>query len=621
MDDQATKENPPPDFNKIDLTQLQSFSFGTQWTQDKAPAPGGARPAREPRRDDRPPRPREGGGGDRPGEPRRDRREFRRPAGPAGEAVPAPGARPAGAHPPRGPRGDDREGGYRGPRREEGESRGGPRRESEPDRGPYISPFFNVTFYPEETSFATLVKTLRTSCRTVELFDIARAVVGKSDRCIAVVQRPPAEAGPAAGAAAPVKAAPLAFSVPDGLPFESEEAAVAHVFAHHLDKFFDVTEVEVEPPKGNFQVVNKCGVTGALLGPPNYHRYPQIMQQHHAAKVRLPFEVFRGRIESVRDPEMINQWLAQMKKAVRYVWKQTTEGAVAPAFDSLEEARQHLLTHARDQVVRLVEHVRFPGKMLETLPTGEIRRATEGALERQRRFPLETANALRGRLRREGFSIFKKGSKGISYVCSVRRKFRAPGQVFSDSIGALMTFVTEHPMIRRSELPGKFLGLKLPAAAPIEPAAAAPAGEAVAPAEGDAAPATPPAAPPAPHLSAEDHERFAKMHGDLRWLVSEGYVMEFMDGRLFAPPPMAEARKQEVEGSENDPENFPEAVHSPGGAPPPVPPKPEAAAPETVAAEAAVEAPVEPEPAAASEPATAPATPAEPAVPEPPAVT
>jgi hypothetical protein len=230
---------------------------------------------------------------------------------------------------------------------------------------------------------------------------------------------------------------------------------------------------------------------------------------------------------------------------------------------------------------------------LESLPAGEIRRATEGALERQRRFPLETANALRGRLRREGFSIFKKGSKGISYVCAVRRKFRAPGQVFSDSIGALITYITEHPMIRRSELPGKFLGLKLPAAVvPVEPAPAPVGGPAA------AAPVIPPVVAPTPHLSPEDHERFAKMHGDLRWLISEGYVMEFMDGRLFAPPPMAEARKQEVEGSENDPENFPEAASPPAEAP--VHSESAAVAAEDEAAEVppipAAEAPAEVEP-------------------------
>ncbi len=66
------------------------------------------------------------------------------------------------------------------------------------------------------------------------------------------------------------------------------------------------------------------------------------------------------------------------------------------------------------------------------------------------------------------------------------------------------------------------------------------------------------------------------MNGDLRWLVMEGYVTEFIDGRLFAPPPMTEARKQEVEKAEHDPENFPEV---PAEAPKAVEPEPEAEAP------------------------------------------
>jgi len=92
---------------------------------------------------------------------------------------------------------------------------------------------------------------------------------------------------------------------------------VAHVLSNHLDKFFTMAEVEVDPPKGNFQVINKCGVTGELLGPPNYHRYNQIVMQHYTAKVgsRMALDAFRGRIETIRDPEVVNQWPAKMKKA------------------------------------------------------------------------------------------------------------------------------------------------------------------------------------------------------------------------------------------------------------------------------------------------------------------
>jgi hypothetical protein len=657
MDDNAPKENPPADFNKLDLSQLQGFSFGTQWTQEKPSAPeqrdreGGERPRREDRR--------EGPGGGAPD--RRDRRTFRRPANPGGEGggQGAPAAAPAGGGAgerrdfsggrprPQGGGGDyrggpRREGGYGGGPRYQHGSHGGYGGRGAQERGPYDSPYYSVTFYPEDTSFNTLVQTIRKSCRTVELFEIARTVVAKTDRFVVVVthkpqsgadtssSRPdPAAPGAAAAESAPAPAKPAKplfhISVPDGIPFESDDGAVAHVLSKHLDTFFDTAEVDVDPPKGNFQVINKCGITGELLGPPNYHRYNQIVQQHYAAKVasRMGPDAFRSRIETIRDPEVVSQWLAKMKKTTRYTWKfgptgtkpaaaaptpepvadaatpapagEPAEAPAAPAadapapvvsstptFDTLEDARVYLLTQARDKVVRTAESARFHGKMAETMPPGEIRRAIEGALERQRRFPLDTANALRGRLRREHFTIFKKGSKGVSYVCAVKRKFRVPGQTFADSIGALIGFIEANPMIRASELAPNFLGISLvPPARP--PEAAAPV-SAETSAGTEASPAPAPAGEPPKMdagLSLDERAKFSRLQGDLMWLVREGYVTEFIDGRLFAPPPMVEARKKEIESEDHDPENFPEApLSSEASAPAPgAPPAQEQQAP------------------------------------------
>ena len=110
-------------------------------------------------------------------------------------------------------------------------------------------------------------------------------------------------------------------------------------------------------------------------------------------------------------------------------------------------------------------------------------------------------------------------------------------------------------MVKAGELPEKFLGISVPkpakAAAPV-----------AAPVEGaEAAAAAPVAEPAAPsiELSQEQREKLSRLQGDLLWLVREGYVTEFIDSRLFAPPPMVEARKKEVESEEHDPENFPEA--------------------------------------------------------------
>ncbi len=684
MDDKPTNEEPKKDFNKLDLTQLESFSFGTQWTQDKPEKGGGSRG-----RDDRPRR--EGG----PRDQRKDRRGFKRPAGaptegqegrgPRGDRGPGGGGGYGGGE-RRGGRGDrERRGGPGGGGRGPGGPRGGDRRRGGPGgpqapAAPYVSPFFDVTFYPEDVSFAALSKTIRASCRTFELFDIAKTVIGKHDRFVVVLERKPAQ-NPADAA----EKKPFYVAVPDSLPFESEDAAINHVMQHHVDKFFRTEEVETDPPKGSFQVINKCGVTGELLGPPNYHLYNQIVQQHHATRLsRMSFDNFRNRIESVRDEEVVNAWLESMKKVTRYTWigpgsapvateaapesapaateaapeaeaevapaaeatesEVTTEStdaevpateapaveeaaaATAPAsnalsFDSLTDAKVFLLTHARDKAVRTYEHGRFHGHALEKLPDGEIKRAVLGALERQQRFPLDTANALRGRLRREGFTIFKKGSKGVSYVCAVKRKFRVPGQTFADSIDELINFIETHPMVKVSELPEKFLGIDTiapePAPTPVEPAAeTAPPTEPAAAeqTEGEAPAAEPTPAPaPAPAASGtvspfapEDQPKVKRMHLDLRWLVTEGYVTEFIDGSLFAAAPMPEPKPKEAK---------PEKAEQPAeAAPAPAPVETEAetkadAPAESTEPTASAEAPAEP---AATEPTSEPAATEEP---------
>lgn len=641
MDDpKPANETNEPGLNKIDLSQLQSFNFGTQWTEVKPVSPG--RRDRDFERDDRGERRdrrdrREGGGG--AGGPPRDRRGFRKPAGApfsgAGEAPAAPGREGAGQ-----PAGGERrrfERGPGGPRREfRGEPRGDRREGGQSfERAPYVSPFFTATCYPEDTGFAAIVKAVRASCRTFQLFEITKAVLEKNDRFVVVIQRtkPAAAEGQAAA-----KPAPLYMSMPDHLPFDTEDAAIQHALSSNIGAFFEMEEVEVDPPKGSFPIINKCGVTGELLGPPNYHRYQQILQQHYASKIKgMSFDRFRDSIVSVREPEVAAAWLEKMKKAIRYTWKPpvarnakpaaetpapapettthapaaevpaesapTTENApaettpvptetpvaaevaaettapatsAAPAitFDSLEEARLHLLTHARDRIVRTVETVRFHGKNIEKLPPGEIRRALEGHIERQRRFPLDTANALRGRLRREGFTIFKKGSRGVSYVCAVKRRFRVPGQVFSETITSLIDFIEKHPMVHVKDLPKAYLGIEVPAApAPVP--------------EGST-----PSQSPFAALPPEQGEKLRKMSNDLRWLVMEGYVTEFSDGKLFAPPVMAPqaAKKAESGEEEHDPVDFPEA-HAPVAT---------AAPAEQPAAETPAEsAPSEPEPAPA----------------------
>jgi len=451
----------------IDLQSLNDLALGPRWGSGPVPENTPKLSFREEARDDK------GGRPERSGGPRRDRR----PRFDRGEKRPAQEGEGTGeSRPPRPPRRE-----YARPA---------------PPPPPF-KPIVQVALYPQDEPFKILGTAIKNSCRTYELFEIARLILEKQERFVVVVH-------PIEGAAPSA----LFISQPDNMPFESEEAALAHVFTCNLPNFFDIQEVEVEPPKGNFQIVNKCGITGELLAPPNYHKYQQILQAHYTSRCSgMPYEKFLSRIEGLRDKESIDKWVEKMKKQTRYKLKELIEGAPAE-FETLDSARFILIMHAKEKLVRVVQTARFDGAIVDKMPAGQIRKSIETVIAEQRRFPLDTANNLRGRLRRMGFSVYKKGSKGISYVCAIRRNFRKIGEVFSESIQQLIEFIEAHPGFPASDLPKEYLGTKIPA-------------------EGEAA------------MSAQDQERLKQLRTDMRWLIASGYVTEYSNGKLFAPPPQA----------------------------------------------------------------------------------
>lgn len=458
------KDNSPAE---LDLSDLQHFNFADNWSEEtpagrdreRSPREGRARSERQP--DRRPPRKKRS----------RDEREERE-----------------------GQRGDRR------PERAYSSERG-PGREGRPALNLLRDCPFDIQIFPEEPILATLTKAMRHSLRTYELFEVARLILEKSDR-FHVSVRWKDQPGQNGGV--------LFQSVPDGLPFRSEEAAVDHVFAKHLDAFFSVEEVEVDPPKGNFQFIARCTLTGEFLGPPNYHRYQSILLQYYQDRFAdMSFDRFRSHVETVSDEEAVQTWLQSMTKQKRYTLRGTAEGE-AMTFGSPEEARAHLVQHRKDRVVRSTKAVRFPGKRLDEVADPEIKRYIEAYAEQQKRFPLDTANTLRGRLRRQHFFIYKKGARGVSYVCAVKRRFRQPEQVFSETIQPLIAFIEENDQIVASQLREKFLGL-----APH--------------AEGE-------------ELDPEAEARLKRLNLDLRWLLSEGLITEYSDGRLSAHGVLPESR-------------------------------------------------------------------------------
>jgi len=483
----------------VDLSDLKSFNFGTQWTAVDKLSKGGQRSSGGRRE----------GGDRRRGQSGASVRKDRRPQRPAR-------AGEGGGDGQRRSDRFDRAQGHGGGRSQRGEGDGHFRRGA--PEVPYESPVFDVAFYPEDNGFSAIIKAMRSNHLTYELFEVARTFLVKFDRFIASVTRKPEAGGE--------KAPKVFISVPDSMPFATEDEALVHAALHNIEAFFDTEEVEVEAPKGSFTFVNRCPFTKTLLGPANYHRYEETLKNHHRTKLAdMPFGKLQSSIETVREEEVVNEWLESMKKATRYTTK-VVEGEETKAFDTFEDALVYLKTEQRAKLVKAVNYARVNGAVLEKYKNSEAFRAVQGELKRQRKFPLETANAIRGRMRREKFSIYKKGSKGVTYVCAAKRNFRVPGQVMSGSLDRIIRFIEAHQNIKAKE----FLV-------------------------------------PYQEWFKENESEVAydekQAQADLHWLIADGYVSHFGDDSLFAHPVMDNApKKKTATPAAAAPEKTPEPIAS-----------------------------------------------------------
>ena len=359
-------------------------------------------------------------------------------------------------------------------------------------------PFHEISFYPSVDAFKAITANLRETGRTHELFELARIILDKPERFLVRTSLP----------AKAVDAGEVYHvSKMDQYVGLSQEETIDHLIAKCSKQLYKVEEVDAEAPSGNFTTICKCGITGALLGPKNYHRHAEIVREHHTRNLsNVSFAKFEAKIESVQDPEVVNEWLEGMKKIRRYSLLQDRSDS-ADAFDSLEALRKHLSLHRATELLRAGTKAEFSGRLLSEMPENKLRKDILNALESQRRFPLETSLAMLGRFRSSGFHHFKKGKKGIAYVAYVKRKRRKPHEKFSPSLESLLSFVEKNPLTEKATLAEKHLGLIVEKQE-----------------EGEQ----------------ESPEEIKRLVRDLRWLVREGYVTEYADGKLETRPALPE---------------------------------------------------------------------------------
>ena len=457
---------------------------------------------------------------DKPGERRSPRRE--------GGGFGGGGERHGGP-----PRGGSKFGDRKG-----GNFRGGDRRDERRERPepPAPLPELNVAFVPEERGVEQIARQIKMTGRAYPLFQIALLILQKAERySVHLTARKKADG----------TMEKLFVCALDESPWTGEDEAVAHILKNHFATFYQAERTATEPPKGVYTFVAQCGLSGVILGPPNHHDYQNQLRKLHAEKFsRMPFDLFKARVKIVKDEAVVKKWIEEQSFKTEYVCLNVPEPL---KLATLEEVEKHFRATHKDSIIKPVETLTVAGLPSRSLRCAGLQRLIRQEWEHQKFFPLPVATKLSQQLAQHGLQFFKV-NKTVTHVSVARPTFLdLETTPVSENIRRIIEFVNANAKCTRKKLIEALAPTPKTAAAAVAEIPVAPAP--VAEGESASAPAPVPAAKPA---APEPTPEQTTVIVDLHWLIHQGAVLEFADGRMEtakkpAPKPPKPDKKAAVE--------------------------------------------------------------------------
>ena len=207
----------------------------------------------------------------------------------------------------------------------------------------------------------------------------------------------------------------------------------------------------------------------------------------------MSFADYQRQIEIVSDPAVVERWKEEARKITTY----STVREQAPlTFASAAEAERHFRSHYFPALLRNAEDITVGGTQSRSLPDRTLNRAVEEAWVRETRSPSNIMQELASRFRQNGLHIFRH-RRGMLFVSPIRvRAFVHEEAGVSPSVNAILDAVSTTAGISRKQLFETLTG----------------------------------------NGASEDAEpRRLALASDLRWLINEGYLIEFNDGSLDRP--------------------------------------------------------------------------------------
>jgi hypothetical protein len=414
------------------------------------------------------------------------------------------------------------------------------RREQERPEAPAPLPNVAVAFIPDEKGVEQISRQIKVTGRAFPLFQIAHLVLQKPERYSVRLSVNKKADG--------TIAQPLFVCALDDSPWLSEDEAVAHVLKNLFSTFYQAERTPTDPPKGTYTFVAQCGMSGVILGPPNYHDYQNQLRKLHAERFsRMPFDAFKARVRIVKDEAVVKKWIEDQSFKTEYICLNVPEPLKLP---SMEEVEKHFRATHKESIIKSVETMVVDGVKSRNLRNRDLQRLIRHEWDNQGHFPLQLATTLSKQFASHGLQFFKV-NKTVVHVSVARPQFLdLETTPVSENIKRLVQFINVNPRCNRRKLIESLAPSPARAVpAPIE--APAPAAEANAPAAETVSPEAQVAAKPVEKKADAPTPEQTALIADLHWLIHQGHVLEFADGRLeTAKKPLPRPPKPEKKPAE-----------------------------------------------------------------------
>jgi len=302
-----------------------------------------------------------------------------------------------------------------------------------------------VKILPETKALGTIIRKLQNDVHAYKLKDLAYFFLDNPQSILLKVSPRPSQTSQTSQSFFQCKAC--------GFAALREEDVIEHAVGAHLADYYDAKEIDCEPPKGNFNCVAKCGLSGVLLGPPNIHEFNAVVKEMIRTKYPdMSEEQYRAHIEMVRDADSIEAWRKGAVRKTVFFAKGTAdvEGAAQLTREQAEgEFKRTILPSLLDRP----KHLMITADVALKSPVKPLVWAVKDAIEAERRAPYNMCFALRGAFHHRKLKFFRANdARGQEFVTNVELKeFDAAHAI--PELAAMAKFVEDHPCCDKSELP------------------------------------------------------------------------------------------------------------------------------------------------------------------------